>query len=41
MQLKVESESWSWVKILNDIFDPTFGFVHILPEFGFKQPNIV
>jgi len=22
-------ESESWVKILNDIFNPTFGFVHI------------
>jgi len=35
MQLKkctVESESWNWVKILNDIFNPTFGFVHIWVE---------
>jgi len=37
----VESESWSWVKIWNYIFNPTFGFVHILPKFGFKQPSIV
>jgi len=22
-------------------FNPTFGFVHILPKFGFKQPSIV
>jgi len=29
-----ESESWSWVKIWNYIFNPTFGFVHILPKFG-------
>jgi len=34
-------ESESWVKILNYIFNPTFGFVHILPNFGLKQPSIV
>jgi len=34
-------ESESWVKILKYIFNPTFGFVHILPNFGLKQPNIV
>jgi len=22
-------------------FNPIFGFVHILPKFGFKQPSIV
>jgi len=27
----------SWVKIWNYIFNPTFGFVHIWPKFGFKQ----
>jgi len=27
--------------ILNYIFNPTFGFVHILPKFGFKQPSVV
>jgi len=37
----VESESLSWVKFLNDIFNPIFGFVHILPNFGLKQPSIV
>jgi len=37
----VESESGSWVKILNYIFNPTFGFVQILPNFGLKQPSIV
>jgi len=26
--------------IWNYIFNPTFGFVHILPKFGFKQPSI-
>jgi len=44
MQLKkitVECESWSWVKIWNSIFNPTFGFVHIWPKFGFKQPSFV
>jgi len=34
-------ESWSWVKIRNYILNPTFGFVHILPKFGLKQPSIV
>jgi len=29
------------VKILNYIFNPTFGFVHVLPNFGLKQPSIV
>jgi len=28
------------VTILNYIFNPTFGFVHILPKFGLKQPSI-
>jgi len=23
------------------LFNPTFGFVHILPKFGSKQPSIV
>jgi len=32
VQLKVKVESW--VKIWNDIFNPTFGFVHIWPKFG-------
>jgi len=27
--------------IWKDILNPTFGFVHILPKFGFKQPSIV
>jgi len=26
---------------LNYIFNPTFGFVHILPNLGLKQPSIV
>jgi len=26
--------------IWNYIFNPTFGFVNILPKFGFKQPSI-
>jgi len=30
----------NWVNILNDIFNPKFGFVHILPKIGIKQPNI-
>jgi len=25
---------------LDCIFNPTFGFVHIRPKFGFKQPSI-
>jgi len=29
------------VEILNYIFNPTLGLVHILPNFGFKQPSIV
>jgi len=29
-----------WVKCLNNIFNPTFGFVHIRPKFGLKQPSI-
>jgi len=33
-KITVESESWSWVNIKNDIFNPTFGFVHIWPKFG-------
>jgi len=34
---KITVESESWVKI----FNPIFGFVHILPKFGFKQASIV
>jgi len=34
-KITIESESWSWVKFLNYIFNPTFGFVH-LPNFGLK-----
>jgi len=26
LKCTVESDSWSWVKIWNDIFNPTFGF---------------
>jgi len=38
----VESESLSWVKILNYILTQQVGFVHaILSNFGFKQPSIV
>jgi len=33
----VESESWSWIEIGKDIFNPTFEVVHILPKFGFKH----
>jgi len=29
------------VEIWNYIFNPTFGFVRILPKFGLKQPSIV
>jgi len=36
VQLKVKVEV-----AFNDIFNPTFGFVQILPNFGLKQPNIV
>jgi len=28
-KLQLKSESLSWVKMLNYIFNPTFGFVHI------------
>jgi len=28
----------SWVKTWNYIFNPTFGFVHILPTFRFNNP---
>jgi len=35
----VESESWSWVNILNVIFNPTFGLVHIWTKCGLKQPK--
>jgi len=28
------------LKIFNYIFNPTFGFVHIWPKFGLKQPSI-
>jgi len=38
---KITRESWSLVKILNYIYNPTFGFVHILPKFRLKQPSIV
>jgi len=31
----------SWAQILNYIFNPTFGFVHISLKFGFKQPSII
>jgi len=41
MQLKKIPLFLSWVKIWNAIFNPTFGFVHILPKFGSKQPSIV
>jgi len=41
LKITVESESWSWVYILNDIFNPTFGFVHIWTKFDLKQPSIV
>jgi len=30
----------NWVNILNYIFNPKFGFVHILPKIGLKQPSI-
>jgi len=30
----------SWVSILNYIFNPKFGFVHILPKIGLKLPSI-
>jgi len=30
----------NWVNILNYMFNPTFGFVHILPKFELKQPSI-
>jgi len=30
----------NWVNILNDIFNPKFGFVHFLPKIGLKQPSI-
>jgi len=30
----------SKVHFFNYIFNPTFGFVHILPKFGLKQRNI-
>jgi len=26
----------NWVNILNDIFNPKFGLVHILPKIGLK-----
>jgi len=29
-----------WVTFLNYIFNPTAGFVYILPKIGFKQPSI-
>jgi len=29
-----------WVKHLNIRLNPTFGFVNIWPNFGFKQPRI-
>jgi len=30
----------NWVNILNEIFNPKFGFVHFLPKIGLKQPSI-
>jgi len=39
LQLKVNVEVG--LKMSNYIFNPTFGFVHILPKFGSKQPSIV
>jgi len=32
--------SLSKVNFFNYIFNPTFGLVHILPKFAFKQPSI-
>jgi len=29
-----------WVTFYIDIFNPMFGFVHILPKIGVKQPSI-
>jgi len=29
-----------WVQFFNYIFNPTFGFVRILPKIGSKQPSI-
>jgi len=29
------------LKVKVEVFNPTFGFVHILPNFGLKQPSIV
>jgi len=29
-----------YCKFMNDIFNPTFGSVHILPKFELKQPSI-
>jgi len=34
---KCTVKSESWVKILNFIFNPTFGFVHILSNFVLKK----
>jgi len=31
----------NWVNILNDIFSPKCGFVHILPKMVLKQPSIL
>jgi len=39
MQLKMKVEVGLQFKNLH--FNPTFGFVHILLKFGFKQPSIV
>jgi len=39
VQLKVKVEVG--LKFEITFFNPTFGFVHILPIFGFKQPSIV
>jgi len=30
----------NWVNIFNDIFNPKFAFVYILPKTGLKQPRI-
>jgi len=37
MHLKITVESESGLKLKITLFNPTFGFVHILPKFGLKQ----
>jgi len=37
---QIWTNSSHWVKCLNYIFNPTFGFVHILPTFELKQPSM-